>query len=125
MAEPSSTTGGIVIAVGTVTLTGTFLGLQYDGLLFGLCGGMISLMFLPPESPTLRTTRATAVMLAGAAFLGALFSPAAAPLAQSAGDWATKIPAESLRLAAAGGIGLLFQFAVPLALKWLQRRVSA
>ena len=127
LAEPSSSAvaGGIVIATGTVTLTGSFLGLQYDALLFGLCGGMFSLMFLPPDSPTLRSTRSTACMLIAAAFFGALLSPAAAPIVHSAADWTSKIPAESLRLAAAGVIGLVFQFAVPLGLRWVQGRASA
>lgn len=127
MAEPSSSAaaGGIIIATGTITLTGSIFGLQYDALLFGLCGGMFSLMFLPPNSPTLRSTRSTAGMLTAAAFFGALLSPAAAPIVHSAADWAIKIPAESLRLAAAGIIGLVFQFAVPIGLKWVQGRAGS
>jgi hypothetical protein len=66
MAEPSSTTaGGIAVATGLVTLTGSFLGLQYDALLFGLFGGLVSLMHVSVGTP-----RRMAGTLATAALLG-------------------------------------------------------
>ena len=126
MAEPSSATAaGVVVAAGTITLTGSIFGLQYDALLFGFCGGLVSLMFLSPDSPTLRTTRATAGMLFAAAFLAALFSPGAAPGLHALAEWTEKIPADTIRLASAGLIGLCFQFVIPLGLKWAASRAGS
>lgn len=126
MAEPSSSTAaGIVIATGTITLTGSIFNLQYDALLFGLFGGLISLMFLPPDTPTLKTTKGTAIMLFGAAVLGALFSPAAVPGLHELAEWTQRINPESIRLAAAASIGLTYQLVIPLGMKLLQARAAS
>lgn len=126
MAEPSSSTAaGIVIATGTITLTGSIFGLQYDALLFGLFGGLISLMFLPPDAPTLKTTRATAGMLVAAAFLGALFSPGVAPGLHELAAWTVRINADTIRLAAAASIGLTYQLLIPLGIRLLNARAGA
>lgn len=124
MAEPSSTTTGIAIAAGTITLTGSIVGLQYDALLFGLVGGLISLMHLPPDSPALRTWLRIALSLFAAAFLAALLSPIAPPVIYEIGEWTAKIPHEGLRLGAAGVIGLSAQLAIPLWFKWAGSRVT-
>lgn len=125
MAEPSSSTAAIVIATGTITLTGSIFGLQYDALLFGLFGGLISLMFLPPDTPTLTTTRSTAGMLIAAAFLGALFSPGAAPGVHALAEWTERINPETIRLAAAATIGLSYQLLIPLGMRLLQARAAS
>ena len=125
MAEPSSSTAaGIVIATGTITLTGSFIGLQYDALLFGLFGGMVSLMFLPPDTPTLRTKRSTAGMLIVAAILGGLFAPGVVGAAHLLGEWVSKIPGDSIRLPAAAVIGLTYQLLIPLGMKLLRERAG-
>lgn len=126
MAEPSSSTAaGIVIATGTITLTGSIFGLQFDALLFGLFGGLVSLMFLPPDTPTLTTTGRTAAMLVAAAFLGALFSPAAPPLVYNALEFMKVVNAETIRLAAAASIGLSYQLLIPLGMRLLQARSAS
>lgn len=125
MAEPSSTTGGIIIATSTITLTGSIFNLQYDALLFGLFGGLVSLMFLPPNTPTLTTTGRTAAMLVAAAFLGALFSPAAPPLLHNALEFMKVVNPETIRLAAAASIGLSYQLLIPMGMRLLQTRAAS
>lgn len=44
MTEPATiTAAGGALALGTVTLTGSILGLEYDVLLVGLAGGLVAL----------------------------------------------------------------------------------
>ena len=50
MAEPASSTASIAIAAGTITLSGSVFGVQYDALLAGFFGGLVSLSYLPPMS---------------------------------------------------------------------------
>lgn len=126
MAEPSTATGGgVALAAGTITLTGSILGLQYDALLFGLAGGLVSLMHLPPDHPALGTMWRTAGMLAASAFFAAVLSPAAAPALYGLADWALRIPENAVRLAAAALIGLTLQWLVPAGMKWLTARGGA
>lgn len=119
MAEPTTTTSGIALAAGTVTLTGSIFGLQYDGLLFGLAGSLMSLMHLPPDHPALRTMARTAGMLFLSTFFAGALSPLAAPALHGAVDWADAIPAEPIRLAAAALIGLGLLWAIPVAMRRL------
>jgi len=126
VAEPScSTAAGIVIATGTITLTGSIFGLQFDALLFGLFGGLVSLMFLPPDTPTLTTTGRTAFMLFVAAVLGALFSPAAVPGVHELAEWTQSINPDTIRLAASASIGLSYQMLIPLGMRLLQARAAS
>lgn len=116
MAEPSSTTaGGIAIATGVISLTGSILGLQYDALLFGLFGGLVSLMHIAAVN-VLRV----AGTLATAALCGALFAPVVLGLAHAYLEWTMKIPAGPARLCGAFVIGLLAQVGIPLCMDWLK-----
>lgn len=120
MAEPTTTTtSGIALAAGTITLTGSIVGLQYDGLLFGLAGSLMSLMHLPPDHPALRTMGRTALMLCLSTFFAGALSPLAAPALHGALEWTAKIPAEPIRLAAAALIGLGLLWAIPVAMRRL------
>jgi hypothetical protein len=54
MPEPTtSAAAGYAVSIGTVTLTGAFLGLQYDLLLAGIFGGCVALSFTR-QTPLLR-----------------------------------------------------------------------
>lgn len=119
MAEPTTTTtaGGVALAAGTITMTGSIFGLQYDALLFGLAGSLMSLMHLPPDHPALRTMTRTAAMLFLSTFFAGVLSPLAAPALHGALEWTHKIPAEPIRLAAAALIGLGLLWAIPVAMK--------
>lgn len=121
MSEPTSgVIGGVVMATGAITLTGSIFGLQYDALLCGLFGGMISLMHLPASHSKFQT----AGTLAAAAVTGALFAPVAVAGGLNYAEWLAKVPADALRLAMAGAIGLFGQAAVPLVLKVMGRKAD-
>lgn len=124
MAEPSSTTAsGIAIATGVVGLTGSIVGLQFDALLFGLFGGLISLMHMPPESGL-----KMAGTLATAALLGAVCSQFAPLIVHNLGSmhaalaWTKSIPADPVRLGASLAVGIVAQVAIPWALAFIVSR---
>lgn len=117
MAEPASSTVGIAIAAGTITLTGSILGVQYDALLAGLFGGLISLSYLPAM-----TLARIAGSVAGSSLLAGYFAPLFAlgvanyfPFAAAAGE-------APVRLASAAALGLGAQVMIPAAFAWLRRK---
>lgn len=117
MAEPSSSaTAGIAIATGAITITGSIFGLQFDALLFGLFGGLVSLMHLPPM-----TRGRMAGTLATAALLGALGAPIVARGLTEYLPWLGAVSGDVLRMAAAFTIGLGAQVAIPLGMGALRR----
>lgn len=115
MAEPSSTTAGAVaVATGLVTLTGSIVGLQYDALLFGLLGGLVSLMHISVGSPF-----RMAMALATASLCGALASQISPAAAHAYFEWTKALPLNVLRLSSAFLVGLVAQVVIPLGLGWL------
>ena len=121
MAEPTSNAAaGIALATGAITITGSIFGLQFDALLFGLFGGLISLMHLPPM--TLLRLVGT---LGSAALLGALFGPAAIAAAAASWTWFSAVPAAPARLGGALLVGLFAQAIIPIALAILDRKRGA
>lgn len=115
MEPASNTTAGIMFATGAISISGSILGLQYDLLLFGLFGGLVSLMHLPPM-----TKGKMAATLLVASLLGALAAPilvavAFGMAAQYAWMAWVKIVADSLlRCALAFAVGLLAQWLIPI-----------
>ena len=136
MAEPvhSTTLAGVAVATGTVTL-GTIMGLQADALLFGLFGGLVTMLLMGPiAAPAwllqgLGVRAATIVMLGAtlgiAAFLAGVFSPVVVPVALDHLPGLAKVPAESLRLAASSAIGIVSQVLLPVLLRLIERRGGA
>ena len=133
MAEPvhSTTLAGVAVATGTVTL-GTIMGLQADALLFGLFGGLVTMLLMGPIAAppwllaALGMRGATIVMLGAtlgiAAFLAGVFSPVVLPVALDHLPALAKVNAESLRLAASSAIGIVSQVALPVLLRLIERR---
>lgn len=116
--EPATNTGAAVaVATGAISLTGAVFGLQFDGLLFGLFGGLISLMHLPPM-----TTKRMAGSLAVSALMGAMFSPLAYVAAVTYFAWIKLIPADPVRLTFACAVGIVAQVAIPAVLTLIRRR---
>lgn len=114
MAEPSIT--GIAIAAGTITLTGSILGVHYDALLAGFAGGLVALSYLP-SMPAMRI----AGTVVAASLLAGFFAPVLAfgaanyfPFLTGAGD--------SLRIAMAAGIGIFGQALIPAVLGYIRRK---
>lgn len=116
MAEPTSATVGIAIAAGTITLTGSVLGVQYDALLAGLFGGLVSLSYLPAMS---RTKIAGSVI--GSSLVGGWFAPVAAIAAVNYFPWMAGA-GEAIRLSTAAGLGLGAQVIIPVAFAWLRKK---
>lgn len=107
MAEPSTTTVGIAIGLGTVTLTGSIFGVQYDALLAGFFGGLISLSFMPALTRwKIAWSMATSSILAG------YFAPVGAAAALNYFGWLSAV-GDLTRLACAVAIGFSWQALLP------------
>ncbi|MDC8756272.1 hypothetical protein [Janthinobacterium fluminis] len=118
MAEPvASSTVGIAIAAGTITLTGSVLGVQYDALLAGFFGGLVSLSYLPAT-----TWGRIAGSVAGSALLGGWFAPLASAAAVNYLPFVTGTGEPTIRIAAAAALGLCAQVIIPAAFAWLRRK---
>jgi hypothetical protein len=119
MAEPASSTAGIAIAAGTITLTGTILGVHYDALTAGLFGGLVSLSYLP-AMPVLRIAGSVATSSLLAGFFAPLIAAAAVnyfPFLGGMGDY--------MRIAAAAGLGISAQAVIPAVLNWIRAKGEA
>lgn len=77
MADPATSAAAIAIAAGTITLSGSAFGVQYDALLAGLAGGLVSLLYLP-AMPALKM----AGTVAGSGLLAGYFAPVIAVAAR-------------------------------------------
>ncbi|CAN7463309.1 hypothetical protein LJR289_003059 [Pseudoduganella sp. LjRoot289] len=118
MAEPVSSTVSIAIAAATITLSGSVFGVQYDALLAGLFGGLVSLSYLPPM-PALKI----AGTVAGSALLAGFFAPVIAVAALHYFPWLNSV-GDFLRLAGGAGLGIAAQVLIPAGLKRLRRYVG-
>lgn len=120
MAEPTTSTGGVALAAGAITITGSIVGLQLDALIMGLCGGLISLMFLAPLPP---------LRVAGTLFTAALAGGAASPFAPALlAKYAAEIVAITgttpPRIACALAVGILAQWLIAAAVKRVQKQAD-
>lgn len=122
MTEPATNAvAGIAIATGAITLTGSFLGLQFDALLFGLAGGLFSLMYLPPMGSRWRL----AGTLGAASMIGAIAAQVALPYAFDTFPLLLKVGSDVVRPAIACGVGLVLQVVIPILLALVKRRGEA
>lgn len=115
MAEPASSI--VAIAAATITLSGSVIGLQYDALLAGLAGGLLSLLYLP-SMPVLKIAGA----VAGSALLAGFFAPVIAAAAQHFFPWLQTL-GDFLRLAGGAALGLGGQVLIPAGLRRLRSMV--
>ena len=113
MAEPSAT-AGVAFAAGTITLTGSILGVHYDALLAGFFGGLVALSYLP-AMPAARI----AGTVAANSLLAGFFAPILAAAASGYFAWAAGM-GDALRMAMAAGIGVTGQAIVPTAISAIQ-----
>lgn len=105
MAEPATT--GIAIAAGTIAVTGSVLGVDYDMLLAGFFGGLVSLSFLE------QTTRMkVASTIATSSIAAGLFGPTAVVFALHWFPFLEQL-GTGVRLMSGASIGLCFQTAIP------------
>jgi ABC-type multidrug transport system permease subunit len=117
MAEPASSV--VAIAAATITLSGSVIGLQYDALLAGFFGGLLSLLYLPPM-PALKIAGA----VAGSALLAGFFAPVIATAAQHYFPWLQPL-GDFLRLAGGAALGLGGQVLIPAGLRRLRSLVRS
>lgn len=116
MAEPASSTASIAFAAGTITLTGSILGVHYDALLAGFFGGLVALSYLPAMPPMrIAGTVVAASLMAG------FFAPIIAVGAANYFPWLVGT-GDSLRIAMAAGLGIFGQSLIPIALGYLRKK---
>ncbi len=109
MAEPASTTTGIAISAGAVTITGSLFGLGYESLIFGLIGSSLLVMHLPAAS-----LGRTVIMVILGSLLAAGFAPSAVAAAISNWEWAKAMDATALRMGCALALGIAIPAIVPI-----------
>jgi hypothetical protein len=118
MAEPASSTASIAIAAGTITLSGSVFGVQYDALLAGFFGGLVSLSYLP-HMPAFKV----AGSMAGSALLAGFFAPVIAVAALHYFPWLRDV-GDFMRIAAGAALGIAAQVLIPSGLKRLRSLVG-
>jgi hypothetical protein len=106
MAEPT-TSAGVAIAAGTITLTGSIFGIDYDMLLAGFFGGLISLSFLQPSTKT-----SVAATIASSSIAAGLFGPTLVVFGLHWFPFLVDL-GTGMRLVSGSTIGLFFQSAIP------------
>ncbi|TDY35082.1 restriction endonuclease [Janthinobacterium sp. 75] len=117
MTEPATiTAAGGALALGTVTLTGSILGLEYDVLLVGLAGGLVALSMVDQTS---RLKMVISVMTS--ALVAGYVGPIAHAGALEYFPWTAK-SADAVRWFCAFAAGVSAQTIVPLGLGWLKKR---
>lgn len=108
MAEPTTSTTGITISVGTVSVVGTLLGMNYDSLLFGLFGGLLML-----SRGAVASRLAAFSALASSTLFAGVGSPIAAAFAVSYFSPLAALGHDIVRCAAALAIGCGWQAGIP------------
>ncbi len=111
MAEPASSTAGVAIAAGAITITGSIFGIQYDALLMGFFGGLVALSYLPP-TPLLRT----AGSVISSSLIAGWFAPIIGVAIAHYMPWISGAGETAVRMSIAAAFGLGWQTIVPAAL---------
>ncbi|MBF8176931.1 hypothetical protein [Herminiimonas contaminans] len=119
MAEPTSSTAAIAFAGGAITLTGSLMGVQYDTLLAGFTGGLISLSYQSASLSPLRVIGG----LAGSALLAGFCAPVLALGAFYYVPWMRDL-GDFLRIALAGLLGICAHVLIPAALALLPAAID-
>jgi hypothetical protein len=117
MPDPASITGAS-LAAGAITITGSILGVHYDALLLGFAGGIVVLSFLPKM-----TIRGVFTSLFTSSILGGVLAPVADSTIKHMFNY-LDTAGDSLRMASALLIGVGAQTAIPLFIKWIEKRGS-
>lgn len=119
MAEPTSSTAAIAFAGGAITLTGSLMGVQYDTLLAGFTGGLISLSYQSGSLSPLRVTGS----LAGSALLAGFCAPVMAMGAFNYVPWTREL-GDFLRIASAGLLGMCAHVLIPASLSLIPAAIE-
>lgn len=119
MPEPTSTSTGVAIAAGTITLTGSVVGLGYDVLFAAFVGALFALTLLP-EMPRWRL----ALTVVTTALIAAWLAPVFAAALPATFVWARSVSSDSLRMASAGVLGATTQSLLPVLLTFAKNRAG-
>lgn len=118
--EPvSSSTTGIALAAGTITITGSVFGVQYEALLAGFFGGLCYITYTPPASKM-----RLASMLAAASLTAGFFAPILTVGLLNYVPWLEKVSETALRIGVAAWIGLAGQSALPFILSKMNKKIA-
>lgn len=118
--EPvSSTTTGIALAAGTITITGSVFGVEYEALLAGFFGGLCYITYTTPT-----TKIRLAAMLATASLTAGFFAPILTVGLLNYLPWLEKVNEVALRIGVAAWIGLVGQSAMPYILSKLNKKIA-
>lgn len=124
MAEPHATlAGGSALALGTVTLTGTVLGLHYDALAIGFFAALVALLHMPPPEGARPILRVFA-LVAGSSFMAGIFAPVTALAAENYLPWTAALGPDLLRITSAALIGASVHVAIPLVFAFAKRKAG-
>lgn len=119
MAEPASSTAGIAIAAGAITLTGSIFGVAYDSLLAGFFGGLVALSYLPAMS-----LRRIAGSVVSSSLLAGWFAPLLTVTAMNYFPYLSGVGDGGVRMASGAALGLCGQFLIPALLGRLIRKIG-
>lgn len=117
MAEPTLT--GAATAAIAITFSGTVIGMPFDTLLAGFAGGLVTLSFR--HQPL--SVKAVIGTLSSSALLAGFFAQIVSLWAFTYYPW-TQPLGESMRVTAAGGLGIGAQALIPAALNRLTAKTE-
>ena len=117
MTEPVSTTTNVVAGTAgmTLTLAGSFMGLQFGAMFAGFAAALIAQTFVPSGVSRLRGF----LQLLSAGGLSGFFSPIGVSVAAKVAPW--PLPADALELAVGATIGICAPIFVPILRKAVER----
>ena len=117
----AASTAGVAVAAGTITLTGSVVGVPYDALLAGFFGGLVWLTYRPPGD-----LWKTASSVAVSSLVAGVIAPLVAAWAVGEFAWLALLadPMTAMRIAAAVSIGLCAQVAIPAALNRIGSKIG-
>lgn len=118
--EPvSSSTTGIALAAGTITITGSVFGVQYEALLAGFFGGLCYITYSPPT----KKIRLAATLVA-ASLMAGFFAPIIQVGLLNYLPWLKEVNETALRIGVAAWIGLAGQSVLPAILSKLNKKIE-
>lgn len=115
----SSSTTGIALAAGTVTLTGSIFGVEYEALLAGFFGGLCFITYTPAT-----TKLKLAATLVASSLMAGFFAPIVSVGLLNYFPWLKEVSESALSIGVAAWIGLASQSAVPYLLAKLNKKIG-
>lgn len=109
----------IAIAAGSITITGSIFGLQYEALLAGFFGGLCFVTYAPPA-----TKGRLAASLLAASLMAGFFAPIILVGLLNYVSWLAQVNETALRIGVAAWIGLAGQSSLPFILSRVNKKIG-